>query len=279
MSVRVSSWVWEHAPASGGDLLMLLALADHARDDGGGAYPSVKTLAKKMRMTRRGAQLALRRLEGAGLILPDGTGPRGTVSYCLPMNASSPGANPASPPMNGSSPPDPQEFTPRGELSDTAGANGGAPEPSVKPSSERHPPPQQAGEPVEPEGNRRRDRERYERELAAWAPCGGGEVDGHSPSVVQEILDEVGKAVSSSSIHSWLIGAHLHRITEGGLLVIGVHADKRAWVQDRFGTLFVAAAKAHGLDVYELRAVACDHAAGVAVREVDTAACAMAVPA
>lgn len=47
MSVKVSSWVWEHSPVSRGDLLVLVALADHAQDNGAGAYPSVATIAGK----------------------------------------------------------------------------------------------------------------------------------------------------------------------------------------------------------------------------------------
>lgn len=87
MSVLVTSWVWHRSPvAHRGDLLVLLVLADHAHDDGSGAYPSVDTIADKARLTRRGAQLALRRLEERGAIRPTGAnGPHGTVEYRVLM--------------------------------------------------------------------------------------------------------------------------------------------------------------------------------------------------
>jgi hypothetical protein len=46
-----------------GEKLVLLAMADHARDDGTGCYPSVGTLARKTSQTRRGVQKIMRRLE------------------------------------------------------------------------------------------------------------------------------------------------------------------------------------------------------------------------
>lgn len=50
--------------------LVLLAMADHARDDGTGCYPSVDRLARKSSLSRRGVQKIARRLEQAGLIEP-----------------------------------------------------------------------------------------------------------------------------------------------------------------------------------------------------------------
>jgi len=54
MSVRSIGRVWDHSAASGSFLLMLLAIADFADDDGN-AYPSVPTLARKCRMKPRNA--------------------------------------------------------------------------------------------------------------------------------------------------------------------------------------------------------------------------------
>ncbi|QEC49662.1 hypothetical protein FSW04_20160 [Baekduia soli] len=90
MSVRVMSWVFDHSDVEHrGDLLVLLVLADHAHDDGTSAFPSVATIGKKARLTRRGAQLALRRLEASGAIAKDEATntPRGTVSYSIRMGA------------------------------------------------------------------------------------------------------------------------------------------------------------------------------------------------
>ena len=70
--------------------LVLLALADHARDDGTGAYPSVERLVKKTSLSRRGVQTILRRLEDGSLIVPTGTvrGGRGsTVEYKITLDA------------------------------------------------------------------------------------------------------------------------------------------------------------------------------------------------
>jgi hypothetical protein len=50
--------------------LVLLALSDHARDDGTGAYPSLQTLARKTSQTERGVRKIMRRLEARGLIAP-----------------------------------------------------------------------------------------------------------------------------------------------------------------------------------------------------------------
>lgn len=62
MSIKVMSAVWEHSRAKGSELLLLLAIADYA-DDEGNAFPSVTNLAKKIRMTQRGTQMLLRKLE------------------------------------------------------------------------------------------------------------------------------------------------------------------------------------------------------------------------
>src|ERR671931_438908 len=50
MSIKVMNWVWDNSPTKGTELLMLLAIADNAADDGGNAYPSIRTLARKTRL-------------------------------------------------------------------------------------------------------------------------------------------------------------------------------------------------------------------------------------
>ena len=65
MSIRVINRVWEHAPSAGTALLLLLALADHANDDGI-CWPSVDTLAHKARTSERSVQRLLRDLEKDG---------------------------------------------------------------------------------------------------------------------------------------------------------------------------------------------------------------------
>lgn len=81
MSVRTMARVWEHSAHSGSNLLMLLAIADFADDDGR-AYPSVPTLARKCRMKPRNANKVLAALRASGeLDIVHGKGPRGTSIY------------------------------------------------------------------------------------------------------------------------------------------------------------------------------------------------------
>lgn len=82
MSIYAISWVLQHSEAEGGDRLVLIALADYARDDGGGAFPSVANIQKKARLkSRRAVQYALRRLEDDGRIEKSGVTPKGTNVY------------------------------------------------------------------------------------------------------------------------------------------------------------------------------------------------------
>lgn len=69
--------VWDESKQKGSALLLLLAIADYAKDDGTGAWPSIETLAKKTRMGRRNVQKLLRKLEDEGeLIVYQGKGPK-----------------------------------------------------------------------------------------------------------------------------------------------------------------------------------------------------------
>ena len=86
MSIGVMTYIWEHSRQKGSALLLLLAIADHAHDDGSGAYPTVQRLADKSRMTGRNVQLLLKRLETNGdlIIIPNG-GPFGANLYQIPL--------------------------------------------------------------------------------------------------------------------------------------------------------------------------------------------------
>jgi len=87
MSIKVQSYVWEHSKAEGSALLLLLAIADFAHDDGSGAFPSVDTLAKKCRQTPRNTQILLRKLEASGELITDPqASPYGTNLYTIPMH-------------------------------------------------------------------------------------------------------------------------------------------------------------------------------------------------
>lgn len=68
MSIKIMSEVWAHADSEGGELLVLLALADFANDDGW-CFPSVATIAAKARLQERQTRILIRRLEMKGLVL------------------------------------------------------------------------------------------------------------------------------------------------------------------------------------------------------------------
>lgn len=65
MSIYCLTRVWRDSQHKGGTLLVLLAIADYADDDGM-AFPSIKTLAEKARMSQRNVQYALRVLTESG---------------------------------------------------------------------------------------------------------------------------------------------------------------------------------------------------------------------
>ena len=86
MSVRTMARVWEHSQHSGTHLLMMLAIADFADDDGR-AYPSVNTLAKKCRMKPRNANVILAALRASGeLKVMANQGPKAVNVYRIKLN-------------------------------------------------------------------------------------------------------------------------------------------------------------------------------------------------
>ena len=83
MSIEVMTCVWKHAPVQSDELLILLALADFADDDGG-CWPAVETLADRARMTPRNVQRCLRGLAERGLIsILEKAGPKGVNRYVV----------------------------------------------------------------------------------------------------------------------------------------------------------------------------------------------------
>jgi hypothetical protein len=79
VSIKIMSMVWEHYPAGGGDLLMALACADHAHDDGTSVRPSVGHLARKTRQSTRTVQRQLSQMRASGWLIQvrNGHGGRG----------------------------------------------------------------------------------------------------------------------------------------------------------------------------------------------------------
>lgn len=121
MSVHALSWVFRHSEATLGARLVLLVLADHAKDDGTFAWPSVETMAAQARLSKRAVQAALRRLEADGHIRSRGQSKAGTTIYDVLMGGaeSAPGVKIATPEMSSASP-DPsiepsEESSPEGE--------------------------------------------------------------------------------------------------------------------------------------------------------------------
>ncbi|MDD5177369.1 MAG: helix-turn-helix domain-containing protein [Sterolibacterium sp.] len=77
MAIRTMSRVWDHSNLGGTELLLLLAIADFANDDGV-AWPSVGTLAKKIRMSERNTYYLLAKIAKTGeLTIETNKGPRG----------------------------------------------------------------------------------------------------------------------------------------------------------------------------------------------------------
>ena len=65
MSIKVSSEVWKGSRNKSGNLLVLLALADHANDQGF-AWPGVPLLAREARLCQRHTRRCLKELVASG---------------------------------------------------------------------------------------------------------------------------------------------------------------------------------------------------------------------
>src|ERR1700734_2922107 len=79
MSIAVMTDVWKHSKASGTGLLVLLALADNANDQGE-CWPSIAYVARKCRIDTRTTQRQIRGLETLGeVVVIRGAGKASTV--------------------------------------------------------------------------------------------------------------------------------------------------------------------------------------------------------
>lgn len=78
MSAKMTGMVFDRYHAGGGEMLLALALADHAHEDGTHIFPSVARLAAKTRQSERTIQYQLRAMQASGwLVLVNfGTGGR-----------------------------------------------------------------------------------------------------------------------------------------------------------------------------------------------------------
>lgn len=86
LSVQAISWVLKHSKSIRGCRLILLSIANYAKDDGTGAWPSLRTLGKEARLSERQVRYCLRRLEKSGeLHTGREKGPHGTNLYSFPQ--------------------------------------------------------------------------------------------------------------------------------------------------------------------------------------------------
>jgi DnaD/phage-associated family protein len=100
MSVKVMGLVWD-LEMEPNEKLVLLAYADHASHDGTGIWPAVATIMKKTGYSERSVQAITRSLEEKGLLVEDGSGPKGTnkwrVGGAIFAPADSAGVQPTAP--------------------------------------------------------------------------------------------------------------------------------------------------------------------------------------
>jgi len=84
MSIKIMTSVWEHFPYGGSDLLALLAMADWS-SDAGLCYPSIASVAKKIRLSESQARRLIHRLRDMGYLKVTGNakGGRKSTSYRL----------------------------------------------------------------------------------------------------------------------------------------------------------------------------------------------------
>ncbi len=82
------SRVWAGSRHKGGALLLMLALADFAHDDGTNAYPSIATLARKTRMSDRQVQRIIQQCEKSGeLVAYRSADGRSSTTYTVVLDA------------------------------------------------------------------------------------------------------------------------------------------------------------------------------------------------
>ncbi len=82
MSIKLMTMVFDRYPEGGSEMLLALALADHARDDGSRIWPSVGELARKTRQSTRTIQRQLQKMVASGWLEPvsAATGRRGSTN-------------------------------------------------------------------------------------------------------------------------------------------------------------------------------------------------------
>lgn len=182
MSLHAYAWAWAAKAPSAGAKLVLVALADYADETTGECFPSLKIVAQRTGLTRRGVQLGIGKLVDAKLVTvkarqrSNGSDTSNTYVLALkpveyPPEVDETGGEQNAPPQGEqSAPPGRTEDAPPGEHS-------APPYPSVNPSDDPAPQP--------PKGGRARDRDAWLEELNAWA---GEHFPGLDPSYVRAAI-------------------------------------------------------------------------------------------
>ena len=82
MSFRIQNLIWEHYQGTSAELLMALAYATHAHDDGTNVRPSVAYVARRTRQSERSVQRYLTKMRKSGWLLTvrHGAGGRGRAT-------------------------------------------------------------------------------------------------------------------------------------------------------------------------------------------------------
>ena len=115
MSIKVMSWVWEQdLPPL--DKIVLMAIADHADDDGY-AWPGMKRIAEKCSMEKRTVQRHVEKLQEQQLLKVESRqrhdGSSSSNGYTVVMNGTNrEGVAESHPPMSGMTPPHVTDDTP-----------------------------------------------------------------------------------------------------------------------------------------------------------------------
>jgi hypothetical protein len=126
MSIKAIQVVLDESRHKGSALLLMVVLANYAHDDGTYAFPSVATMTRYTRLTRKNVQLLLRKLEQSGELTSMGIHTSGTTIYRLVLPGLSRGGVKFTPPRKkGASP-----ATQRGVTNDAPPASPATPDPS-----------------------------------------------------------------------------------------------------------------------------------------------------
>lgn len=80
------AWVIENSQTRGNQYIVLLMIANRADEDGASAWPSIRWLARRSRLSERTVQRAIRKLEKGGYLgIEWSAGPKGTNRYQVIM--------------------------------------------------------------------------------------------------------------------------------------------------------------------------------------------------